>query len=46
LSVYNNYPHKQQIAAEGAAWIEDKWLTQDAQQQIISIFNNLTLGKG
>jgi len=42
LSVYNNYPHKQQIAAEGAAWIEDKWLIQDAQQQIISIFDNLT----
>ena len=45
LSVYNNYPHKQQIAAKGAAWIEDKWLIQDAQQQIISIFDNLTWEK-
>lgn len=41
LNVYNNYLHKQKIAANGAAWIEDKWLIQDAQQQIISIFDNL-----
>jgi len=45
LDVYNNYPHKQQIAAKGAEWIEDKWLIQDAQQQIISIFDNLPWGE-
>jgi hypothetical protein len=43
LNVYTNYPHKQEIAAKGAKWIEDKWLIQDAQQQIVSILDDLHL---
>lgn len=41
LEIYESYDNQQKIASKGALWIEDRWLKEDTEQNLLKILYSI-----